>query len=283
MKQYRLGVMQGRLLPKYQGRYQAHPVGYWQQEFHLAAELGLDLIEFILDYNDADLNPLMRAEGLDEIARLTEETGIAVKSVCADYFMEAPLHGMQETVAQESRKVLMRLMHNASSIGVRDIVIPCVDQSSLADAAAVGRFVENIKPALETAENLGINLALETDLPPGLFAELLEKLNSKAATVNYDTGNSAALGFDPAEEIAAYGDYISDIHIKDRVRGGGSVILGTGDTDFDRFFSALSRTDFDGPFIMQAYRDDEGVSIFRKQLEWIEPRLDRWNRERVNR
>ena len=49
----KIGVMQGRLLPKYQGRYQAHPVGYWQDEFIAAREVGLDCIEFILDYNDA--------------------------------------------------------------------------------------------------------------------------------------------------------------------------------------------------------------------------------------
>ena len=62
-----LGVMQGRLLPKYQGRYQAHPVGYWQDEFVKATELGLDWIEFILDFNDVESNPLLRAEGMDEI------------------------------------------------------------------------------------------------------------------------------------------------------------------------------------------------------------------------
>ena len=42
------GVMQGRLLPKYKGRYQAHPVNYWQDEFRIANEIGLDCIEFIL-------------------------------------------------------------------------------------------------------------------------------------------------------------------------------------------------------------------------------------------
>ena len=48
--QYQVGIMQGRLLPKYQGRYQAHPKGYWQEEFDLASEAGLDLIEFIIDF-----------------------------------------------------------------------------------------------------------------------------------------------------------------------------------------------------------------------------------------
>ena len=55
-----IGVMQGRLLPKYQGRYQAHPVNYWQNEFEIAKNIGLDCIEFILDFNDAEINPLLR-------------------------------------------------------------------------------------------------------------------------------------------------------------------------------------------------------------------------------
>ena len=46
------GIMQGRLLPKYQGNYQAHPVGNWQQEFKIANQLGLDCIEFIFDYHE---------------------------------------------------------------------------------------------------------------------------------------------------------------------------------------------------------------------------------------
>ena len=46
-----------------------------------------------------------------------------------------------------------------------------------------------------------------------------------------------------------------------------SVVLGTGATDFDRFFSALAKTDYSWPFIMQVYRDEEGREIFKKQLE----------------
>ncbi len=42
--QIKTGIMQGRLLPKYQGRYQAHPVGYWQDEFYLVSERNMDLI-----------------------------------------------------------------------------------------------------------------------------------------------------------------------------------------------------------------------------------------------
>ena len=59
--------MQGRLLPKYNGRYQAHPIGYWKKEFPIASKLGLDSIEFILDFNQAEKNPLLTEEGIKEI------------------------------------------------------------------------------------------------------------------------------------------------------------------------------------------------------------------------
>ena len=55
--------MQGRLLPKYKGNYQAHPIGYWQSEFKIAQDIGLDCIEFILDFNKADENPLLKISG----------------------------------------------------------------------------------------------------------------------------------------------------------------------------------------------------------------------------
>lgn len=270
----KVGVMQGRLLPKYQGRYQAHPLGYWQEEFHITKSLGLDCIEFILDFNDAEKNPLLQLGGIDEIHEIVEETGVCVRTVCADYFMEAPLHAANETVVLRSQGILRRLLENVRSLGVTDIVIPCVDQSSLKTGNAQKRFVRNMLPLVEYAEGFDINLALETDLPPEPFAELLDQFDSERVTVNYDIGNSAALGFDPVEELKCYGERITDIHIKDRVLGSGSVMLGEGDADFDLFFSTLMQFHFDGPFIMQAYRDDEGLGMFKKQLEWVKPKLE---------
>ena len=136
-----IGVMQGRLLPKYQGRYQAHPVGYWQQEFPIAEKIGLDCIEFILDYNDYQENPLLSVTGLEEIKNITVKTGIDVKTVCADYFMEAPLHSKDNDISVESIDTLRLLLNASEAIGITDIVIPCVDQSSLNGCDDLERFL----------------------------------------------------------------------------------------------------------------------------------------------
>ncbi len=274
MGPYRIGVMQGRLLPKYMGRYQAHPLGYWQEEFVTAKGLGLDFVEFILDYNDFEMNPLMSEEGVRQIKALSDETGVKVVSICADYFMAAPLSSSSQDVSTLSIEVLRRLTENAGSfLGVRDIVIPCVDQSSLTNEEEIERFAGNILPLADLAADRGVRFSLETDLSPRPFADLLARLGSDVFSVNYDTGNSASLGYEVREEFAAYGKRITDVHIKDRVRGGGSVMLGTGDTDFDTFFSLLGERGYDGPLIMQAYRDDEGVQVFKTQLEWLTKRL----------
>ena len=269
----KIGVMQGRLVPKHQGRYQAFPIGMWKEEFTVAKKCGLDLIEFILDFNDSEENPLMSQTGVNEIADVIEQTGVAVKTICADYFMDAPLHSTDASVAQESFRILERLLLTAAQLKITDIVIPCVDKSSLKSIESVIRFVDQLAKIVPSIEEKNINLSLETDLEPKIFLELLNKLNSKNITINYDVGNSAALGYDPVEELSIYGDRISDIHIKDRNLGGGPVVLGTGDADFHKFFGALVKTNYQGPFIMQAYRDEEGIEIFKSQLKWFKNKL----------
>lgn len=270
-----IGIMEGRLLPKYLGRYQAHPVGYWQQEFPLAKNLGLSSIEFILDFNDFESNPLMSEYGIQELQKVVSENGVEVKSVCADYFMEAPLHSADQQIAAESMRVLNRLVNGANALGITDIVIPCVDQSSVKGSKADrDRLIAALSAFLESNKDLDIHLALETDLGPQEFGELLSALPFHQISVNYDSGNSASLGFDVKEEFDVYGDKITDLHIKDRIYQGGSVVLGTGNVNWDLFFEQLMRINYKGITIMQAYRDDEGLQIFRNQLEWLKNKLN---------
>lgn len=267
--------MQGRLSPKYKGRYQAFPVGFWEKEFHIAKKLGVELIEFILDLNDIEQNPLIRKGGIKDIKSVIKKTGVEVHTICADYLMEAPLHSDNNDIVQTSKNILLNLIDSASHLCVTDIIIPCVDQSALKNQDEINRFIKNLTPALNFAEKKCINLSLETDLPPEPFFNLLNCFKSSRITVNYDIGNSASMGYNFAEELAAYGSHITDIHIKDRIKNGGSVLLGQGNADFQNFFIELEKYHYQGPFIMQAFRDDEGVKLFKNQLEWIKKYIDK--------
>jgi len=264
-----LGVMQGRLLPKFNGRYQAHPTGFWKEEFEIASDLGLQCIEFIIDKESINENPLLKENGIEDIKKTIYKTGVNVKTICADYFMDFPIQSLDFKVSENSQNILIKLISNANELGVSDIIIPCVDHASLNDEESIKLFVEKLNPLVSIADNHKINLCLETDLNPKMFRQLLNSFNSNRITVNYDIGNSASLGYDPVEELECYGDKITDVHIKDRKLGGKSVILGKGSADFDSFFKKLKSLEYDGPFILQAYRDDKGLEIFKKQLNWI--------------
>ena len=265
--------MQGRLLPKFKNRYQAHPLGYWKDEFTMAKEIGLSYIEFILDHNDYEKNPLMSDLGINEIENIIQKTGIGVRSICADIFMEAPLHSDNNFISNTSKEILLKLIENSAKLGISDIVIPCVDQSTLKGEADQNRLIENLTEPINLANKRKINLALETDLAPIPFLNLLNKLDAGVVKVNYDIGNSASLGFDIFEEFKLYGNRISDIHIKDRLLGGGSVVLGTGNANFKSFFEVFSNIDFKGPIVMQVYRDEEGIEIFKKQFDWFKLKI----------
>ena len=265
--------MQGRLLPKYKGRFQAHPKDTWQDEFALANSLGLDLIEFIFDFEDFDKNPLLNDRGIKLIKKNINETNVGVDTICADFFMEQPLHSLDKLKRLESLEVLKKLIKNSSELDITDIVIPCVDNSSLKNERDTNLFVESISELISSLERYRINLSLETDLNPIIFSLLLNRLESQRIKVNYDIGNSASKGYNFREELESYGSKISDVHIKDRKYGGGSVYLGEGDADFDEVFANLKLLNYKGPFIMQAYRDDNGLDIFKKQLFWIRKKL----------
>jgi L-ribulose-5-phosphate 3-epimerase len=264
----RIGVMQGRLLPPSEGCFQCFPRKRWREEFPLAAEAGLDAIEWIYDSPGESDNPLGTDNGLAEMGRLSEKSNIAVVSVCADYFMERPLAkaSMSEQALESKERInkLLWLLDRCKLAGIRRVVLPFVDNSRIDNDAEEAQVVQVLLSVLGHAEKAGIELHLETALDPQRFGPLLAKLPHPYLKVNYDSGNSASLGYDAREEIAAYGARIGSVHIKDRIRGGGTVPLGTGNANIPVLLSELFRVGYKGDFVMQIARGDAG-----KELAWI--------------
>lgn len=271
-----LGMMQGRLSPRSDGRYQSHPVMHWQNEFFVAKELGLQLIEFILDSWSLEHNPLLTNEGRAEIQRVMKRSGVGVKSICADIFMDYTFASDNDIHdPAQALSLLEQLIHIADELDIQDIVIPCVDRSSLPDDVSQARFIERISPLCQLAVNHGVRINIEADWEPHTFARVLDGIGRDKVWVNYDIGNSASLGFDPREEFAAYGHNISDLHIKDRKLHDASVVLGTGDADFDFIIQWLQQNQFSGHMIFQAARADDYIDdlqLVRSQIAWFKQR-----------
>jgi len=248
--------MQGRLLPPVDGAIQRFPGARWRDELALAATVGLDAVEWIVD--DAEGNPMTSNDGGLEVVRETERTGVEVDSICADLFM---VHRLID--GRGAPQLLDQLIARAGRLGVHRIVLPFVDASSLRTAEERDAVVPVIRQALPRCCRWGVELDLETDLGPDEFAELLDRIPDERVRVNYDTGNSASLGYDPAEELAAYGHRLGSVHIKDRRLRGPTVDLGRGDTRFGVVFDELARLGYAGDLVLQAARGEPGGEVER--------------------
>lgn len=257
----RIGIMQGRLVPPLDGRIQCFPNDRWRDEFPCAREAGLACIEWIYDGYGADVNPLATDFGIAEMRALSVKHGIEIRSICADWFMEAPLVRSSKVELQEREGKLAWLLDRGAIIGIQRIVLPFVDASEIVDDVEMNAVAGVLLRALPHARSAGIELHLETSLSPLRFADLLQRIPAPDVKVNYDSGNSASLGFAPAEEFAAYGARVGSVHIKDRVRGGTTVPIGVGSTAFASLFAELNTVGYCGDFILQVARGATGDEV----------------------
>jgi len=251
--------MQGRLSNQYNKNIQSFPVDSWEKEFEIASNLQLDTIEWILD--ELQPNPILTREGITEIKQLMKKYNISINAICADYFMTKKLFNESQHELEENIEVLKKLIIHANKLEISMIEIPLVDSSSLQTSKNKDEFGLNLDKVLSLAEKNNITIVLETDLHPQDFKEFLMKFDFPSIMANYDSGNSASLGYNSKEELIILKKWIRNVHIKDRKFHGGTVPFGTGDTDFELFFSSLSKINYSGDLIIQGARFlDEKIS-----------------------
>ena len=247
--------MQGRLLPPVNNRIQCFPRDNWAEEFPLAAKAGLHCIEWIYDLCGQNVNPLTSGAGIKEMKNLSDRHGVEVLSLCAHYFTEKPLVRASVDESKGRWRILSWLLRRGRLAGIGRVVLPLLDASSLETDAEVDSIMVPLQRALEVAEETQVEIHLETALPPARVSDLLDRLPHPKLKINYDSGNSASLGYHPGEEFAAYGGSVGSVHIKDRLKGGPTVPLGSGNVDFRSVFDCLKKAGYSGDFVMEVARN----------------------------
>ena len=111
-------------------------------------------------------------------------------------------------------------------------------------------------------------ILFESDYSPKKLKKFILKFNSNNFGINYDTGNSASLGFDVKQEIDQYYEFIKNIHIKDRLLNSESVHLGNGAFLFNQFFNLIKERLYKGNLILQTAR-----GINNREIETLDYNL----------
>ena len=220
-----IGFMQGRLSPMIEGKIQAFPWGCWQHEILAAKNIGISIMEWTLDQERLYDNPLMTSSGQREITSLCKKYDFSIPSLTGDCFMQAPFWKVNDAAYRDKLKAdFMAIINACGDIGIEFVVIPLVDGGSLDDIEQENILVEFLLEQQSKVRDLGIRIIFESDFSPAELHRFIHRLNSDVFGINYDIGNSASLGYDPVEEFRAYGDKISDLHVKGRLFGSGIEI-----------------------------------------------------------
>lgn len=254
----RVGFMQGRLSAMVDGKIQAFPWDQWRDEFPRANALGLTRIEWTIDQDRLRENPLNTRAGQQEILELSQRNGLKPASLTGDCFMQAPFWKADGETQKSLVDDLDLVLASCSTLGIEFVVIPLVDNGRIESAAQTETLLRVLLDRASSLLERGLRIVFESDLPPAPLAQFIDAFPREAFGINYDSGNSAALGYDSADEIQAYASRILNVHIKDRLRGGTTVPLGTGAANLAKTVRLIEQSGYLGQYILQTARATDG-------------------------
>lgn len=255
----KIGFMQGRLTTPVKGRTQSFPWVYWRQEFELASECGFRMMEWVIEEERLAENPIMNSEGRKEIRNLMALHRISIPSITCDTFIQEPFFKAGNSVRRELLEEEFEcIIRNCADIGISKIIVPLVDKGSLENEGHLRSLFRGMETVIPLLWKNNMVVAFESDFTPQQLKKFILGFDEKLFGINYDTGNSASLGFDTDEEMRAYGNRVVNVHIKDRLLHGSTIALGRGNVDFEKVFRALRGTGYAGNYMLQTARDTEG-------------------------
>lgn len=204
--------------------------------------------------------------------RLFEERGLTITSYCAHSDLLDASAPWRYGTAE-----IIKAVRSAAAIGVKHVVTTEGEPvtrfgKALTRDEAVFLIAEKLHEPLRVAEDHGVKILLEPHGPitgtiDGTSA-ILERADSPALGLNFDSGNSWLAGTDPVEYVRTFGEKIEHVHWKDlgpeweqkrgTVYGCGmsTIPVGSGVIDIDGAFKALVAAGFDGYSTLEVGGDE---------------------------
>ncbi len=269
----KLGIIQGRLSPYDPNCFQRYPEECWQEEFVEASKLGFQFIEWLLVTRNWENNLIWTAEGRSKILIVSKNTGVYVKTLCADYFMDYPFFRESEKERRKSIKVLSKLIDCCQKLEVTTILLPVLEKSAIRSEEEKALLINSLKEVAPLAEKSGVTIGLEMELDSSEYLQIIDNIGSNFIKIYYDTGNLGARGNNTLRDLVKLKDHIAGIHLKDRLLKGKTVPLGKGNANLNDFLKELAKMNFDKPVILQPYFDEDYLYWAEENLNFVKNKL----------
>jgi len=256
------GIVQGRLTQSPPGCLQWFPQDSWQDEFDIAADIGISYIELIAEVQHNPKNPIWTDDGIKKIKQLSANNHLILHALCNDYIVENPF------LSKESLQQSIELLKQGKKLGVEKYVMPFFDSSEIS-SDNMRSYIEPIRRVSEAAEDMDITLCLETILTGQELIDFLDLIDRANVKVVYDTGNRVAFHHDLAGDIRLLKDRIAHVHIKDKNHDNQNVLLGTGLVNFESVFYALNDINYTGPYTFETARGSNPINTARYNMNLV--------------
>ena len=252
--------------------YTLHPIDVALRGIRAA---GFDGVEILAD--EPHCYPGKIDAGMtSRVVKLLQETGLAVSNINCNctfgYWRHAPPEPYFEPslispvprYRKDRTDLILRTLQFANDVGAANISITsgrCLGGMPPDKAAA--QFAESIKPVLDRAEALGVNVGIECE--PGLLLEYvaelrewIDRLNHPRFGANLDIGHSVVIGERIDEAVQTLAGRIWNLHVEDLPgRKHYHMIPGEGNFDWGTLKSSLERIGYDRFLTVELYTQTE--------------------------
>jgi sugar phosphate isomerase/epimerase len=260
-----------------------------------AATLGVDGLEFYSGFLDED------QAFLDRTKAQLEKVKLAMPMLCCSPDFTQPDPALLQAEIEREK----RMIEITAFFGGRFCrVLSGQRRPELSRADGVAQVVRVITGLLPFAEQHGVVLVMENHYKDNywqypefaqkmdVFVEIVNQIESPWFGVNYDPSNTILAGEDPIELLEKVKRRVVSMHASDRYLKSGTIedlrkeedsvgyasrlshgVIGQGMNDYDKIFSILNSTGFEGWISIEDGMD--GMDDLRKSVTFLREKIDK--------
>lgn len=250
----------------------------WSTKIKIAKEAGYSFIEMSVDESDERLARLeWSKEKRAYIRNLLFENDFYINSICLSGHRRFPFGSKSEETRRKAFEIMDKAIELAKDLGVRNIQLAGYDvYYEEADSDTKLMFIDGLKYATRRAASANVMLSIEimdTEFIGTITRcmEYIDIVNSPWLQIYPDFGNLSQWTDDPAGELEVGIHHIVGIHLKDTKAGIFKCVpFGEGSVEFAKLFQKLDELNFQGPFLVEMWADNEADNTIESSIKHIE-------------
>ena len=266
---------------------------------NMADSLDIDGLEMHkLFFNDKDHKFCL------DIRNHCKELGLAIPMMCfSPDFTQPELSARKYALKQQKQAIDLTVLLGGKICRT----LSGQDRPNIDRKKAIGWCVEMIREAAAYAQEKGIFLTIENHykdnywdypefaLKSDIFLEIVSQIDSPAFGINFDPSNAIIAGENPIELLEKIKDKVISMHASDRYLEGGTIedlhkleahpvygyahlikhgVIGKGLNDYDKIFSILQMTGFDGWISIED--GINGIEEIRESAQFLKKKIKKY-------